>query len=147
MRRAITVIIATLILLAVGFYLGQRPVKPLRNTVDQLSGEMKAQVAQLQKAQALADARADLYQASSELYAAAAHATRSNFGLATEKARHAGDLITRASAVPGVDIDTSAVQSAITAALEKLTALDASARDVLESAAEDLARLLDQRHA
>ncbi len=143
MRRVLFVAFAMAVMFAVGYFLGQRPVKPLRAEMAQLTGEFTARQAEIEKAAAISGARSDLLRARSDLYAAAAQVTRSNFGLAAENAKHAGELIARSAAVPGVEIDASTVQTSVSMAVELLSTLDLGARDILERAADDLGRLLN----
>lgn len=147
MRRALIVIAAAVILILVGFYVGQRPVGPLRETVDKLKVETGARIAEAEKSAEIAEARGELWRARSEILTAAVHATRSNFGLATEQARRASERVTHAAAVPGVNLDVAGVHAPLNTAVERLALLDGSARDLLEAAAEELGRLLAQTRA
>lgn len=147
MRRAIMVIVATVILLLVGYAVGRRPVGPLRQAVEDVKVEFQEKEAELRTRASLAEAQGYLWQARAELLVASLDVDRNNFGNASERSARARDLLQRAAGVPGMTLDLTEVHERLEEALEKVAALDPAAKGALVQVSEALGRALDQRHA
>lgn len=147
MNRAIAVVLATLLLLAVGFFMGRRPVSRLAAEVDSVRAENRIRIGELEARASLAEARGYLWQARARLLMAAIAVERSNFGTASEHASEARDLLTRAASAPDLHLDLTEVQGKVEAAVERIHALDTGARGALEQAAAALGQILDRENA
>jgi hypothetical protein len=146
-KRVITVILAGLILLGSGYFVGRRPVSRLRAEVEAAHQQVKLRVGELESEKAQAEATGYLWQARAELLVASLDVEKANYGTASERAKRAAELITRAGAVPGLRLDLNEVQGLVTGAEERIGALDPQAQTALVAAATALGRLLDRRHA
>jgi len=147
LNRVVAIIAGTLILLAVGFFLGRRPVGHLNAQVKQLTEMQEKQTAQLREQAALAEAKGYLWQARARLLIASRDVEDKNFGKAGDQVAEAQKLLTRAAAVESLHIDVSAVQDLVGAAAEAVTALDAGAVDALVRASQLLGSILEQERA
>ena len=151
MVRAISVLLAVLVLLGVGWYLGHRPVAAMRTAAAQLESatlqraqDFEAKARALEERVAMAEARSQLWRARAELLVAAGDVGQSNYGLAAERASRARDLVTHALAAPGFTLDLGAVRDMLDSAIGKIGAQDRDAGAVLTRAAAELGRLLEQ---
>ncbi len=165
MVRAISVLLAVLVLLGVGWYLGQRPVTALKSATAEIetSGLKRSQDLDLQargfeeRAQALearartaeeraavAEAKSELWQARSEMLVGAIEAGKLSFSRSKEWATAARDRVTHAMGVPGMTLDLGPVRDMLDTAVRKLTEGDSDASNVLMRAATELRRLLEQ---
>lgn len=144
MIRAVSVVVAVLILLTVGWFFGHRPVGELRSRLEVQEAEFQAELTRLQSQASLAEARGFLWAAHAELLLAAQDVAQKNFGTASDRAARARDLITRAQSTPGLTMDLGEVRELTDAALTQIGALDPAAPEVLRRAAQELNRLLDR---
>jgi hypothetical protein len=144
MVRAISVVLAVLALLGVGWFFGHRPIPALeaRFARDAAAwGERETEL--VQKAND-AEARGMLRVAEAELLLAAGDAEARNFGIAGSRARRAHDLIIRAAAIPGVVLELGPIRGQVESANNRLEALDRRSPALLRFAAEELRRVLER---
>lgn len=144
MTRAISVLVAVLALLTVGFFLGRRPVGDYRQQLETQSTEYLQKLTEAQEKASRAEARGMLWEARAELLLAAHDVDLKNFGTAAERTTRARDLVTRASAVPGNTLDLNQAQQTLGAAGRKLGSMEPDAKMLLLRAASELGRLLDK---
>src|SRR5262245_49533188 len=102
MARAISVILAVLLLLSVGWFIGHRQVAVVQRGYDRDKAAWHEREVDLLARANLAEARGMLRLAEAELLLAADDASEKNYGLAGSRARHAQDLIVKAAAIPGI---------------------------------------------
>jgi hypothetical protein len=144
MTRAVSVLVATLVLLGVGWFLGHRPVNLLENQLAALEEQCAQEVVRLSERARHSEARGYLWQARARLLLAKHEIDLRNFGSASEHAMRARDLITQTSAIPGVTLDLVAVHQMVESAIGKIMAMDAASEDVIMRAANELGRLLER---
>ena len=151
MVRAISVLLAVLVLLGVGWYLGHRPVAAMRTATAELEAatlrraqDFDAKARVLEERVAVAEAKGQLWRARADLLVAAGDVGQSNYGLAAERASRARDLVTGALAAPGFTMDIGAIRDMLDSAIGKIDAQDRDAGAVLIRAATELGRLLEQ---
>ena len=144
MVRAISVIVAVLLLLSVGWFIGHRPVAALQRGYERDRAIWHEREVDLIARANLAEARGMLRLAEAELLLAADDASEKNYGLAGSRARRAQDLIVKAAAVPGVTLPLGDVQNEVQSAQEKAEAADPRTTDLLRLAAGEVRRLLEQ---
>ena len=96
MARAISVLLAVLVLLGVGWYLGHRPVAGYRAASAELESSFRAseksfetRARDLEARASLAEAKSRLWQARAELLIGAMEVGKRNYGLAGERASRA----------------------------------------------------------
>ena len=144
MVRAISVIVAVLLLLSVGWFVGHRQVVTLQNVYARDRSAWQAREVDLMARANQAEAKGMLRLAQAELLLAADDASEKNYGLAASRARHAQDLIVKAIAVPGVTMPLGDLRNEVQSAQERADAADPRSADLLRLAAGDLGRLLEQ---
>jgi len=144
MVRAISVIVAVLLLLSVGWFLGHRQVAALERGFARDRAAWHEREVDLIARANVAEARGMLRLAEAELLLAADDASEKNYGLAGSRARRAQDLIVKAAAVPGVTLPLGDVRNEVQSAQERAEAADPRAIDLLRLAAGDLRRILEQ---
>jgi len=144
MARAISVIVAVLLLLSVGWFVGHRQVVALQHVYARDRSAWQAREVDLMARANQAEAKSMLRLAQAELLLAADDASEKNYGLAGSRARRAQDLIVRAAAVPGVTMPLGDLRNEVQSAQERAEAADPRAADLLRLAAGDLGRLLEQ---
>jgi hypothetical protein len=144
MVRAISVIVAVLLLLSVGWFVGHRQVTAIRRGYEHDRAAWHEREVDLVTKANLAEARGMLRLAEAELLLAADDASEKNYGLAGSRARRAQDLIVKAAAVPGVTLPLGDVRNEVQSAQERAEAADSRAADLLRLAAGDLRRILEQ---
>jgi hypothetical protein len=144
MIRALSVLVAVLVLLGVGWFLGHRPVARLERDLQEKQAELQAVRDELTARISAIEARGLLHSAHAELLMAASDAERRNFGDAAGRADHARELITRAAAAPGVPLPLDPVRDLLESAREGLDRMDADAIDLLKGAASELNRILNR---
>jgi len=144
MMRAISVLVGVLILLAVGWYVGHRPVSGLQAEVERVEMEAADRQAALETRAQLAEARGYLWQARADILLASYDVSKMNYGTANEHAVAARDLLTRAAGTPGLTLDVSGVREMVDSAVGKIGAMEPDAHAVLMRAAAELARLLEK---
>jgi hypothetical protein len=144
MTRAVSVLVAVVVLLGVGWFFGHRPVSDLKKQLEEQEQEFQTRTADLESRAAVAEARGFLWAAHAELLLASQDVDKRNFGTASERVSRASDLITRVAGAPGVTIDLSEVQTLTESALAKIGTLDPSAPEILKRVAEELNRLLEK---
>ena len=144
MVRAISVIMAVLLLLSAGWFVGHRQVAVLQRGYARERAAWQTREAELVTRANLAEARGMLRLAEAELLLAADDASEKNYGLAGSRARRAQDLIIKAAAVPGVTMPLGDLRNEVQSAQERAEAADPRAADLLRLAAGDVRRLLEQ---
>ena len=144
MVRAISVVVAVLLLLSVGWFVGHRQVAVLERGYARDRATWQAREVELIARANLAEAQGMLRLAEAELLLAADDASEKNYGLAGSRARRAQDLIIKAAAVPGVTMPLGDLRNEVQSAQEKAEAADPRATDLLRMAAGDVRRLLEQ---
>ncbi|NNF06956.1 MAG: hypothetical protein HKN21_09365 [Candidatus Eisenbacteria bacterium] len=147
MTRVLSLILGTVILLGIGFYLGRRPVKDLAKQVDEVRshsqirmGEMEAQASLAEARSLLSEARADLLQASFE-------AGEKRFETASVLTDKAKEALIQSSRISGMDLDLSEADAMIERAVVQLGNDNPAAKRTLAQAALLLAQALDRKHA
>ncbi len=143
MMRAISVLVGVIILLAVGWYVGHRPVSSLQDRVDQIQADAQTREAELETQVQLAEARGYLWQARAEILLASHDVSKMNFGTARDRAVAARDLLTHVAGTPGLTFDVSGVREMVDSAVGKIGAMEPDAEPILIRAAEELAHLLE----
>ena len=151
MARAISVLLAVLVLLGVGWYLGHRPVAGYRAASAELESSFRAseksfetRARDLEARASLAEAKSRLWQARAELLIGAMEVGKRNYGLAGERASRARDLVTHALGAPGLTMDLGSLRDMLDTAIGRIGAQDPQAGDLLQRAATELGRLLEQ---
>ena len=144
MIRAISALVAVLVLLGVGWTVGHRPVARCHDRMEQLEAEFQARQSDLEQRAQTAEARGYLWQARAELLLASHEVDRRNFGTAGKHAEQARELLTRAAAVPHLTLDLSPVRDMVDSAVGKIEAMDPDSGAVLMRAASELGRLLEK---
>lgn len=144
MTRALSVLAAVLILLGVGWFLGHRPVGGLKQQIAEQETAFTAQKDALEQRAAVAEARGQLWAAHAQLLLAAGDAADRNLGLAADRVERASDLITRASATPGLIINLDTVRQLVDTAREQLGGPQPDVADLLKRAAAELNRTLNR---
>jgi hypothetical protein len=144
MARAVSVLVAVVVLLGVGWYVGYRPARALQNTLAEERRVFGERSAALETRTREAEARAHLWAARGELLAAALDVRDRNFGLAGERAARARDLITLAAGLPGNAHDLGTIRDMAERTLPRIEALDPTVEQALRRTAEELARLVEQ---
>jgi hypothetical protein len=144
MARAISVVLAVLLLLAVGWFVGHRQVVAIERVHARDRGAWHEREVELQIRASTAEARGMLRLAEAELLLAAGDAADKNYGLAGSRARRAQDLIVKAAAVPGVVLPLGDVRNQVQSAQDKAEAADPRSTDLLRLAAGEVRRLLEQ---
>jgi len=147
MARAISVIVGTLILLSVGFYLGSRPGEKAIEQLDASRTDFQVKIGEFEARALEAESRRDLWRARSELLAAALLAGDGDYEHAIIGAEWALDLLIRANARPGMHLDLSELQTSMESAVTLLRLGDVEAARVLRRSAEELGILLDRQRA
>jgi hypothetical protein len=147
MNRPIAVIVATVLLLTIGFMLGRRPVSGLREQVQTIETSFQERVTDLEARAALAEGMGYVWQARAELLVAALDVERNNFGTASERAGRARDLLNRAAEIPGMTLDLTQVRTTLDQTLQKIGALESESRAMLLHVADELGKILDQKQA
>lgn len=142
MKRAVAVLVAVIVLLAAGWWLGHRSTGALQSRVEALELDLTTRTDSLEAAVRQAEARGYLWQARAELLLAAHDVEQKNFGTANQRAVRARDLIQRAAA-PRIGVDLGDVPQMVDSAIGKTGALDLDAVDVLNRAAAELGRRLE----
>jgi hypothetical protein len=137
MTRALSVLAAVIILLGVGWFLGQRPVGGLKKQNAEQETRFQAEKGELESRLAVAEARGLLWAAHAELMLASGDAAARNFGLATER-------VTRAAATPGMILPLDPVRELVDTAREALKEPDPDVSTVLNRAASELDRMLNR---
>jgi hypothetical protein len=143
MTRAISVLGAVVVLLAVGWYFGHRPVSRLERTLLQEQEACADQAQELQAQARMAEARGYLWTVEGELILAAQDVESRNFGTASSRVTRARDLLGAATdaLAPGAEMEP--VREGVLSALERIDALDPAAGEVLLRTAAALNRLLE----
>jgi hypothetical protein len=144
MKRAISVLVGVLILLAVGWYVGHRPVSGLNDHIARIEAEARDKYVELENRAQVAEARGYLWQARAEILLAANDVSKMNYGTANERAVQARDLLTRAVGIPGLTLDVSGVRDMVDSAVGKIGAMEPDCQSVLLRAASELGRLLEK---
>ena len=144
MTRAISVLVATLVLLSVGWYVGHLPVRRQADRMKTMESAFQDELLELTERALLAEGRGYLWQARAELVLAAHEIDQRNFGSASRHAQAARDLVVRAAGVPGLRLNLETTQNAMDAAMTKLGAMDPAGRESVLRAASELERLLER---
>ncbi len=144
MVRVIAVLVAVVILLTLGWYIGHRPVPVLRTQLAASRADCQKQAADLERRALDAEARGYLWQARAEILLAAHDVEQRNYGTATDRATQARDLLTRTAGTAGVTLDLGSIRDMVDSAVGKLGAAEPGARDVLLRAASELGRILEK---
>jgi hypothetical protein len=144
MTRPISVVAAVLVLLAVGWYVGNRPAATLREQIARERAYQAERLSRYEERLGRAQMEVLLWQASAELLTAAGQARDHDFGSASRSAGRALDLLTRAGGQPGAILEVGEQRDAVEAALGRLAALDTKVYRDLEHVAEDIAHLLER---
>jgi hypothetical protein len=144
MMRAISVVVAVLVLLVVGWYFGQRPASGLKKDLAAQGEECAKRLSALEERALQAEARGWLWAAHAELLLAANDVERRNFGTAGERVARARDRITQAAGVVGNPEELGRVRDVVGSISALVAALDPEARELLLRAAAELERLLER---
>ena len=144
MTRAVSVMVAVLVLLGVGWFFGHRPVSDLKQQLEEQEQAFLAEKADLEVRANTAEAKGLLWAAHAELLLATQDVARKNFGTASDRVARARDLITRAAGIPLVALDLGEVRDITESALTQIGALDPGAPETLKRAASELSRLLQK---
>ncbi len=144
MTRAISVLVATLVLLSVGWYVGHLPVRRNADRMRTMESAFQDEILDLTERALLAEGRGYLWQARAELVLAGHEIDQRNFSSASRHAQAARDLVVRAAGVPGLRIDLERVQTAMDSAMPRLGAMDPAAGEDVRRAASELERLLER---
>ena len=144
MVRVISVIVAVLLLLGVGWFVGHRQVTGLERGFARDRSAWAEREAELLSRTNLAEARAMLRLAEAELLLASEDAADKNYGLAGSRARRAQDLIIKAAGIPGMVLPLGDVRNQVEGAHEKVETADERSSDLLRMAAMELRRILEQ---
>jgi hypothetical protein len=143
MVRAISVVLAVLLLLSVGWFVGHRQIVTVEHAYARDRAAWHQREVDLVARANLAEAQGMLRLAEAELLLAADDASEKNYGLAGSRARRAQDLITKAAGIPGVSISLGDVRNQVESASGKVEAADPRSMDLLRAAAAELRRLLE----
>jgi hypothetical protein len=144
MTRAVSVMIAVLVLLGVGWFFGQRPVSGLKRQLEEQEQAFLTENADLELRANTAEAKGLLWAAHAEILIATQDVAQKNFGTASDRVSRARDLITRAAGIPGITLDLGEVRDITESALTQIGALDPGAPETLKRAASELNRLLQK---
>ena len=141
MVRAVSILVGTVLLLAVGWAVGNRPASARYEAAETAFAE---KLAELQAERALVEARGYLWEARARMLLAMAEIEKRNFGTASEQATTAHELIVRAAASPGLQLDLSTARDMADSVMGKIGAMDPDARDLANRVVQELGRLLDR---
>ena len=144
MLRVISLIVAVLLLLGVGWFVGHRQVTGLERAFARDRSAWGEREAELLSRVNLAEARAMLRLAEAELLLASGDAADKNYGLAGSRTRRAQDLIIKAAGIPGMVMPLGDVRNQVEGAHEKVETADPRSSDLLRMAAMELRRILEQ---
>jgi hypothetical protein len=143
MTRAVSVVAAVIVLLAVGWFFGHRPVSHLQRNLEAERAACADQAQALQDQARTAEARGQLWTVEGALVLAARDVEARNFGTASERVARARDLLAAATEVLALAPELESVQEGVAAAMERIQALDPAAGEVLLRAAQELNGLLE----
>ena len=144
MVRVISVLVATLVLLGVGWFVGHRPVERLQASLDRQTEACARERQDLEARVRDAEARATLWSAHAALLRAARDVEARNFGTASEAAEEAAGKITQVAGWPGVTFHLGEVSGLVGSARARISALDGGAAEALKLAAAELTRILEK---
>lgn len=144
MLRAISVVLAVLVLLGVGWYFGHRPLRVLEERHAMEATAWRNREADLLQKAGLSEARGMLRLAEAELLVASSEAKARNFGVAGSRTRKAQDLIVQAAGIPGTALELGPIRDQVEAAHAKVEAMDPGSPDLLRFAADELRRILER---
>lgn len=144
MTRAVSVMVAVVVLLGVGWFFGHRPVSRLNHQLDEQIQAFETQKADLERRANTAEAKGLLWAAHAELLLATQDVGQKNFGTASDRVSRARDLITQAAGMPAIAFDLGEVRDLTEAALQQIGALDADSPETLKRAASELSRILQK---
>ena len=144
MTRAVSVMVAVLVLLGVGWFFGQRPVSGLKRQLEEQEQAFLDEKADLEVRANTAEAKGLLWAAHAEILIATQDVVRKNFGTASDRVSRARDLITQAAGLPGITLDLGGVRDITESALTQIGALDPGAPETLKLAASELNRILQK---
>jgi hypothetical protein len=147
MARPIAVIVGSVILLAVGFYLGSRPASRLSAQIEEASTEFQVKIAEFERRALEAEDAAALHEVRAGLYAAAHAAVSREMTEASLRGQVALDLLVRTEGRPTMTTDLDAVRALIERALSASRAGDPDAGPRYLAAAEELGLLLERKQA
>jgi hypothetical protein len=143
MLRAALVILSVVVLLAVGWFFGQRPISAIRKDCREKEAALEERQGELEGRALLAEARGYLWEARAQLLLATHDVEARNFGTAAERTSRARELITRAASVPGNRLDLGPARDTVESALTKVGAMETDSRVSLQHAAAEIGRLLE----
>jgi hypothetical protein len=147
MARPLAVIIGSLLLLGVGFFLGSRPAARLSGQLEEASTEFQVKVAEFERRALEAEDAAALQAVRAGLYAAAHAAVSREMTEATLRGQAALDLLVRTEGNPTMTVDLDPVHALLERALVASRAGDPDAGPRFLAAAEELGLLLDRKQA
>lgn len=144
MIRALSVLVGVLVLLSVGWFLGNRPVSGLKSELEQQTADFAVDRADLELKANLAEARGFLWTAHAELLLAGVDLENLNFGTAADRVSRAQDFLTRAAGKPGMTVDLETARTLVASAVTQIGAMNQSAGSTVARAAEELGRVLEK---
>lgn len=144
MARAVSILIATLLLLGVGWAVGNRPASRANARLAAAEKAFTQELGDLHAKLALTEARGYLWEARAHLLMSIADLDERNYGSAGEHASLAHDLIVRAASTPGLQMDLSLTRDMAGSVMGKIEAMDPDARPLAERVMDELGRLLDR---
>ena len=147
MARPIAVIVGSLLLLGVGFFLGSRPASRLSAQLEEATVEFQEKVADFELRALEAEDAAALQEVRAGLYAAAHAAVSREMTEATLRGEAARDLLVRTEGRPTVHLDLDPVRDLVDRALEASRSGNPDAGPRYLAAAEELGVLLDRKQA
>jgi len=145
MTRAVSILAAVIVLLAVGWYLGHRPVSRLERKLQAEQAECAERVQELQAGARTAEARGYLWTVEGELILAARDVGKKNFGTASGRVTRARDLLGDAIDALALDqeLEPVRVREGVLSGLSRIEALDPAAENILLQTATELNQFLE----
>lgn len=143
MTRAVSILAAVIVLLAVGWYLGHRPVSRLERKLQAEQAECAERVQELQAGARTAEARGYLWTVEGELILAARDVGKKNFGTASGRVTRARDLLGDAIDALALDQELEPVREGVLSGLSRIEALDPAAENILLQTATELNQFLE----
>lgn len=143
MTRAISVVAAVIVLLAVGWFFGNRPVSGLKRTLAEERQDCEEQVQQIRAEARKTEALGHLWTVEGELILAGQDVTKKNFGTASGRVTRARDLLIAAGEALDTSDELAPMVAGVRTALQRIEALDPSAGEPLLRTAADLNSFLE----
>jgi hypothetical protein len=147
MNRLVTVIVGSVILVLVGYFLGARPVGGLKDELSVAKEQHAIEIEALKVQASDALGEGYLWQARAQLLVAAQDVGANNFGTAASRVTNALELLQTARTLPNLSINLGEVEGMVIRALKAAKALDPIAGSQILGAASELGLLLERKQA